>query len=89
MEGLFGWSSSSIQEWFQLLSVNLSNAMVRYHKSFLSFKGFEWQRQSAALWAAERCDENMFQHYYRFHLEYHLKLPFALDATVQLDFVMK
>jgi hypothetical protein len=25
---------------------------------------------------------------YRFHLEYHLKLPFALDA-MQLDFVMK
>jgi hypothetical protein len=64
MEVTFGWSSSSLQEWFDLVLRMLVKQMMQFHEGFLDFKGPQWQRREAAKWWHKHVDEGNMEEYY-------------------------
>jgi hypothetical protein len=63
MMGIFGWSDSSLQEWFVKIAFNLAIAMKRYNTGFIKFKGIDWQRRAIINWSLARTEDGSFQSY--------------------------
>lgn len=50
MELVFGWSTSVLQEWFEVVLHILVIHLRNYHTGFLTFKGAEWQAKEVRNW---------------------------------------
>jgi len=44
MESLFGWGSSSLQEWYDLIINMMQMELHYFHEGFVNFMGEDWQQ---------------------------------------------
>ena len=63
LESVFGWSKSTISEWFSLVMALLDNRMHCFHHGFLTYMGKDWQTQQLLLWFAKHRDAGNYEEY--------------------------
>jgi hypothetical protein len=64
MEVTFGWSTSVLQEWFDIVLRILVRYMHCFHEGFLAYKGNQWQMNELTKWHAKHYKDGSVNAYH-------------------------